>query len=305
MKLPSSDLTGMDSMSHSTCRAAAVLLVGAFLFQLPTTATAEDPLPPVGGGAWSLGVLCNTCAAPCADGRQFSIRFSPYGWLTQMHGEVGARSVTAPLDISMGKMWDLDTHDLDFAFLGQLEASYGRFGFLANGAFFELSPGASIRNLDFGSRVSETALDLDFTYTLFGNPETTCGCPSFHFDLIAGVRYYSLTGDLTITGPRDNAVSISGARDWTDLVVGGRFIIPLNDKWSLFARGDYGGFGINGCSQAAWNVELLASYRWSESVSFFAGYRWMDVNYDRGEGRDRFKYDVQTDGPLVGLTIKF
>jgi hypothetical protein len=245
------------------------------------------------------------CANACEPARSLVIKFSPYGWLTEMRGDIGIRNVTAPVDVSLGQMWNLIFHELDFAFLGQLEASYGRFGFLANGAFFELQPGAHIRSFEINSRISETALDLDFTYTLFGTPDTRCGCDQCKFDLIAGVRYYSLTGDISITGPFENTVNDSGARAWTDLVFGGRFQIPLNDKWTLLARGDLGGFGINGCSRMAWNVETIAVYHWSETCSLFAGWRWLDINYDRGIGHERFTYDVQTDGPLVGLTIKF
>jgi len=245
------------------------------------------------------------CANACEPARSLVIKFSPYGWLTEMHGDVGVHGVTGPLDISFGRMWNLDFHELDFAFLGQLEANYGRAGFLANGAFFELQPGTHIRSFELAGRVSQTALDLDFTYTLFGTPDTRCGCDHFKFDLLGGIRYYSLTGDITITGPRDNTVNDSGALAWSDLVFGGRFQIPVNDKWTLQARGDAGGFGINGCSRMAWNVETLAVYHCSETCSLFAGWRWLDVNYVRGQGRDQFTYDVQTDGPLVGLTIKF
>jgi hypothetical protein len=44
----------------------------------------------------------------------------------------------------------------------------------------------------------------------------------------------------------------------------------------------------------SWNVEFLAAYRYSDRVDLFAGYRWLDVNYRRGGGVDRFVYDVQT-----------
>lgn len=272
---------------------------------LPFAARAEDQPTLAPSPCWNNETPCTNCGAPCSseDDRQLLIKFSPYFWLTQMHGEIGIKGANAPVDVSFGRMWNLDFHDLDFAFLGQLEATYGRLGFLANGAFFELSPGTHIRHLDFNSRVSETALDLDFTYTLFGTPDTRCGPDHFKFDLLAGIRYYSLTGDLSITGPLGNTISDSGAVAWSDLVLGGRFQIPVNESWTLLARGDFGGFGINGCSQAAWNVELFAVYHCSEHCDLFAGWRWLDVDYSKGPGQ--FKYDVRTDGPIMGLTVRF
>jgi hypothetical protein len=285
-------------MCHVLCLGCRVLTLAGVFFALAINVSADEP------SSW-LQPPTPACAVACQEKQELIVKFSPYGWLTRMNGDVSVGRVTAPLDITFGKMWDLDFHDLDFAFLGQLEAYYGRLGILANGAYFALNPDTSIRQFDFGSRVSQTALDVDFTYTLFGTPETKCGCISPRFDLIAGIRYYSLTGDVTVTGPFDNSASRSGAVAWTDLVLGGRFVIPVNASWSFSARGDYGGFGINGCSQAAWNVELLGQYQWSDRVSLFAGYRWLSVDFSQGSGSDYFRYNVQTDGPLVGVTFRF
>lgn len=281
---------------------ATLALLCLSLFS-PSPASAQEAA--AGGATWNLGGPCSPCAERCESDRQLIVKFSPYGWLTRMHGTVGARGVDGPLDISLGKMWDLDTHDLNMAFIGKLEVTYGRLGFLVDAAYFELSPGTEIRNFQFASDVSQTGIDFDLTYTLFGQPESPCGCQHFRFDAIAGVRYYNLTGELTVTGPLGNQATFGGARDWTDLVAGGRFIIPLNDKLTLSARGDLGGFGIDGCSQLSWNVELQASYRCSDCLSIFGGYRWIDVDYTRGSGNERFRYDVQTDGPQVGVTFRF
>ena len=35
------------------------------------------------------------------------------------------------------------------------------------------------------------------------------------------------------------------------------------------------------------------------------GYRWLDTNYESGEGITFFKYDVLTQGPIVGFAFKF
>lgn len=277
----------------------------ALLIQAQSSLQAQETFLPVQAQSATASPPQADCLAPCEQPSTLRVKFTPYFWLTQMHGDLGLRQGTGEVDLSMGKMWDLVTHDLDFAFLGQLEANYGSFGFLANGVYFQLAPGREIRNLDFGARTSQTALDLDFTYDLLGNTTQSCGCPRTRLEVLAGVRYYSLTGDITLTGPRGNDVNVGGARDWTDLVVGTRATVPLSDAWTAQARGDVGGFGINGCSRMSWNVELTAIYHYSDRVDLVAGYRWLDVNYRRGSGADRFVYDMQTDGPLVGLTFKF
>ncbi len=271
----------------------------------PEGIIAQESYLPAQAQSWTPNAPGQACSVACEQHNALTLKFTPYFWLTQMHGDLGLRQVTAPVDVSMGKMWDLLTHDFDLGFLGQLEANYGSFGFLANGVYFKLSPGGEVRHLDFSSATSQTALDLDFTYDLLGSTGQSCGCPRTRLEVLAGVRYYSLTGDVTLTGPRGNGITVGGARDWTDLVVGTRATVPLNESWSAQARADAGGFGINGCSRMSWNVELTAAYHYSDRVDFIAGYRWLDVNYRRGGGADRFVYDVQTDGPLVGLTLKF
>ena len=58
-------------------------------------------------------------------------------------------------------------------------------------------------------------------------------------------------------------------------------------------------------------MELITSclnsggkYRFRDWGSVFAGYKWMDYNYDNGEnGLDRYAYDATQQGPLVGLNI--
>jgi hypothetical protein len=244
-----------------------------------------------------------SCAAPCDPSPALTGKFTPYFWVTRMNGDIGKGPVTAPVHVTLGEMWHLITHEFQMGFLGQLELNYGRVGFLANGAYFELTPGGELQNLNFASTTSQTALDLVFTYNLL--PTDNDPCPDPRWELLAGTRYYALTGDLTITGPRGNAVSFTGARDWWDPIVGTRVTLPLNEAWSVQARGDVGGFGINGCSRLSWNIELAALYHCSDRIDLMAGYRWLDANYRRGEGVDRFLYDVQSDGPMVGLTFKF
>ena len=35
------------------------------------------------------------------------------------------------------------------------------------------------------------------------------------------------------------------------------------------------------------------------------GYRWLDINYETGENTTLFKYDVLTQGPVMGFAFRF
>jgi hypothetical protein len=262
------------------------------------------PVPTTGGlanGEWARNGSCECAPTMFAPRRSLTLKFIPYFWLTEMDGEVTIRGETAPAFVSMGEMWDLFTHDLNMAFLGQFEAKYGRVGLLANGVYLDLSPGGEVRGLQFNSSYAQTIIDLVMTYDLLGGDESSnCG-RSAQFELLAGARYNSLNGDISLTGPRGNTVSVGGAEAWTDLIVGARAHVPLNERLALLCRADVGGFGINGCSQLTWNVEAAAEYQYSERTSLFAGYRLLRIDYTRGD----FGYDMRIDGPMAGFVFKF
>ena len=53
-----------------------------------------------------------------------------------------------------------------------------------------------------------------------------------------------------------------------------------------------------------WNLNAMFDYRFKDWGSVFAGYKWMDYDYDNGENEfDRYAYDATQQGPLVGLNI--
>jgi hypothetical protein len=233
------------------------------------------------------------------------VRFIPYFWLTQMHGNVTLRGETSPVDISFGKTWDIVTQTLDFAVVGQLEATYGSVGLLANGIYAQVSPGTQVRRLRFDGDFSQTVLDLAFTYDL-ADVRGACGLPhGARVELLAGTRYNSLTGIVTLTGPRGRTVTEAGATDWFDPIVGARVRLPLRAPWTLLLRGDVGGFGLGEASDFTWNIEAAVEYRWSERCSLFAGYRWLDIDRSKGTGGDTFRYDMRISGPMMGFAIDF
>jgi len=125
------------------------------------------------------------------------------------------------------------------------------------------------------------------------------------FEMLAGVRYVALSAGLTVTGPRGNSVSASGTEDWFDPIVGCRLRVPLGERLTGQVRGDIGGFDIGEASRFTWNIEALLEIRCTERCSLFGGYRWLDIDQVSGDGRDRFGFDMNLNGPLVGFVLDF
>ena len=72
----------------------------------------------------------------------------------------------------------------------------------------------------------------------------------------------------------------------------------LNHKWLLTA---WGVTAFAGDSDSAWDVPGTVTYEYSDSISFSAGYRHQEVDYDNGN----FLFDVEMSSPIMGATINF
>jgi hypothetical protein len=77
----------------------------------------------------------------------------------------------------------------------------------------------------------------------------------------------------------------------------------LNEKWLAQLRVDAGGFGIG--SDFTWQLQANAGYRFSDLFQASLGYRYIGIDYDSGEGRDRFLYDIDTYGFVLRLGFNF
>lgn len=66
---------------------------------------------------------------------------------------------------------------------------------------------------------------------------------------------------------------------------------------------EVGGFGAG--SDFTWQVFPTLSLRLTDKASLEFGYRWLDIDYDTGERNEQFRYDVLTQGPVVGFGLRF
>ena len=66
---------------------------------------------------------------------------------------------------------------------------------------------------------------------------------------------------------------------------------------------EVGRFGAG--SELTWQVFPDQSVNLTQKVSLDFGYRWLDPDYATGEGSDQFRYDVLTQGPVIGFGFRF
>jgi hypothetical protein len=123
---------------------------------------------------------------------------------------------------------------------------------------------------------------------------TTAGISRF-VDLLAGARYMSNRAGLAVERDGDAIAGTEKSLGWVDALAGVRVRLPLGGKVALHARGDVAGLG----SDFSWNLqggfEVALGNRWKTG----AGYRYLDVDYDKGQAADRRIWKTTYQGPYL------
>ena len=120
-------------------------------------------------------------------------------------------------------------------------------------------------------------------------------------DVTFGLRVNTLQGELTFKGP---GVTRSQDQTWVDPIAGITIRMLAQRRVQLRLNTEVGGFGAG--SDFTWQSVPGSEYQPdSEKASLELGYRWLDLDYATGEGNDQFRYDVLTQGPVVGFGFRF
>jgi hypothetical protein len=178
----------------------------------------------------------------------------------------------------------------------QLEAGRGRWGALAT--IYSIDQSRDSDPLQHGQPGKTSpdgtmnVVDLLGAYRLSDDPD-------MHFDILVGIRYYSL--DMDVTQPASLAqvscVKCHHNEHWTDGIAGFRAEHRLTPDWSLNVQADYGGGG----SKTTWQGLLGATWRIDDGISARFGYRVLSTDYEI----TRLYYKLKTAGLYAGLTMRF
>jgi len=210
-------------------------------------------------------------------------------WAQGIQGDSGIGPVTSPLDITFKDA--LSNLEGTFTIHGEMKRD--ALTLFAEYQYVNLGPEADgpmdIKlNIDF----KDTIAELGVGYWVFGTERTD-------WEVIGGARYTKQDMDVSIqNGPKLLDVDES----WWVGFFGGRMSAELSKKWTFIGRAD---FGVgSGESNRIWNLLGMFDYRFRDWGSVFAGYKYMNYDYDNGEkGSGRYTYDASQQGPLVGLNF--
>jgi len=220
----------------------------------------------------------------------------PYFWFAGIDGTVTVRGrVEVPVEKSSADV----ISDFDIGFLGHVEGRKRRLGFAFDLLYLNLDApvtGADpvLGPLGVSADIRQLVTEgLGFYRVVQGERPDN---PS-HVDLLFGARYVGTSARL------GNDVLQTGKQDlhWVDAVAGLRFRARLGSRVSLLGRGDVAGFG----SKFTWNVEGDLAIHLSERWALGAGWRDLDIDYDKGEGSDRKVFDIAFDGPRTWVAYSW
>ena len=209
---------------------------------------------------------------------EWRITLTPYLWAAGLDGRIGVNG--QPTDVSIGVGDVLDQFDL--AVMALLEARRGPWVVRADVFYVNLGEDSSGISLNQEQFILQPEAGRTVVAQSWGT-----------VDILAGVRYWHLSVDLTAS-PN----TLSESKDWVDGTVGAAWRFQPAQRWHLFAKGDVGAGG----SEFTWQGQGGAGYDLGHCCTLAALYRYLDVDYENDDG---FIYDVHLNGPALGLTLRF
>jgi len=235
------------------------------------------------------------------------IEGGPILHLAGIEGEASVAGVTANIDLSFSDIFD--NFDV-ISFSNRVEAWKDEsWGIFIEGFFLELNgdfntPGPLLTKLHVD--ITQVQIDLGLGLRILDEPmNEPFGIDStgarLRFDLLGGVRYQYLKEEITPTP----LPTLGGSADWVEPFIGGRVELQFDDTWSVFVRGDAGGFGIGSASDLTWNFLCGIEYQLNHKTSLAIGYQIQGFEYSNGSGISEFGGDWETPGLMLSMNMRF
>ena len=225
------------------------------------------------------------------EGWEFTV--APYLWMAGLDGDVTVKGTKSSVDADFGDILD----NLDAGAQGYFEARNGKWGVYGDFTYIKVANDAKVGPVSIDVESSTTMAEGGLLYRIFegygaqGSPVGT--------DIFIGGRYMNLDAELDFAGIAD----VSSDRNWWDPLVGVAYSHDLSKDWLIKATADIGGFGIG--SDLTWGFRILGGYRLGKHANLWFGYRYLDIDYDEGSGANKFEYDVEMHGPILGASFHF
>jgi hypothetical protein len=244
---------------------ASVLAAAALSAGLAVPAQAQSPAAPPSGDSWELTV-------------------APYLMGAAIDGTTLIKGQSLDVDVSASDIFD----NLDLGLMGMAAARKGHWGVVVDAVYVSLDVASEMPPAEFEPTIA--------LFSIQGVRRL-----SDYADATLGARWNHLNAVIDLKAPVP--MNLEKSRNWVDPVVGVVLRTPAAGRFHATLIADVGGFGIG--SDFTWQVFPTVAVRLAKWASVEAGWRFLSVDYETGEGAARFAYDVLYQGPVVGFAFRF
>jgi len=237
-------------------------------------------------------IAASTAFAQAPAGDAWKVTVAPYFIGASMNGTAAVKGQEVIVDMPFSDIMS----NLQFGAMGLVVARKGDWG--VGGDAIWMSLGATSTVPGPFAAVSASVDVSQGAFSFYGLRRLSPAA-----DLFFGARVNTMTSNLRIDGP--SAVhSADGSKTWIDPIVGVQLHTPANgNRWHAQIYTEVGGFGAG--STFTWQFFPTVGVDVSKRASLEFGYRWLGINYETGENTTLFKYDVVTQGPVMGFAFRF
>jgi hypothetical protein len=237
-------------------------------------------------------VSASPARAQTPSGSAWQVTVVPYLMGAAMSGTAAVKGQEVTIDMSASDIFS----NLQFGAMGLVVARKGVWG--VGGDAIWMSLGANATAPGPLGRVTASADMSQGAFAFYGLRRLAP-----YADLFFGGRINYLSTNLRINSPLQ-VRSVDGSKTWFDPIVGVQLRThETGNRWHAQVYAEIGGFGVG--STFSWQVFPTVGVNLSKQASLEFGYRWLDIDYETGENATLFKYDVLTQGPVVGFAFRF
>lgn len=235
-------------------------------------------------------LLPTTPAVAQASGDGWRVTVAPYFMGASMNGTTAVAGQELTVDMSASDIFS----NLQFGAMGIVIARKGNWGVGGDAIWMALGANGTAP----GPAATTGSADMNQGAFAFYGLRRLAPVA----DLFFGGRVNTLQANLRFNGP--NQRSVDQTKTWFDPIVGFQLHTPNTGKrWHAQVYGEFGGFGVG--SSFTWQIFPTVGVSLGKRASLDFGYRWLDIDYSSGDNATLFKWDVLTQGPVVGFAFRF
>ncbi|MEM1113537.1 MAG: hypothetical protein AAGI11_16600 [Pseudomonadota bacterium] len=164
-------------------------------------------------------------------------------------------------------------------------------------------------SLDPESQVADrvnASIDYEMNMAEVGTTWAFADNGNTRWEAMLGLRYIEQDVDVELRAelppPFQRLRKVGGGDEWYHPFLGARVFQKLSESWAFIGRADY---GYSDSDNTAFNTQLTFDWRFNSWGSVLLGYRYMEYDYEGGSGINRYAADMEHQGPVIGLNIRW